>query len=285
MSTGGGESKPEQRSTAREKRMRAREESRERRIEQRQARRGRQQGDNVQQLIWMRPEPGLRRARLNREEIARAALRIADAEGIEALSMRRVAGDLGVGTMSLYYYVQTKAELLDLMHDEMMGEVVISEDELPDDWRGALEAIAHRALAAIQRHPWAIGAPPTVSGPNGMRHFEQSLAAVAALDASERTRFEIIFIVDEYVFGYALREAEEMREADERDESKLDALMAYFETQLATGQFPHIEGLREGTDARTSFERIEGLMRDPGRFDRGLKRLLDGIALELEIRG
>src|SRR5262249_22635960 len=106
-------------------------------------------------LIWARPEPGARRARLTREQIATVALALADAEGVEALSMRRVAAELGVGTMTLYYYVETKDELLALMNDSMMGEILVPDDELPTEWRPALEAIAQRSRAAFRRHPWA----------------------------------------------------------------------------------------------------------------------------------
>src|SRR5262249_6534159 len=120
--------------------------------------------------IWVRPEPGTRRPRFTREEIAQAALRIADAEGIDAVSMRRVAAELGAGTMSLYYYVQSKDELLDLMQDEMLGEVLVPDGELPGEWRAALTAIAMRSFAAFARHPWAIEAPPSAPGPNVMRH-------------------------------------------------------------------------------------------------------------------
>lgn len=272
----------DQRSRARGRRSDQREQSRRRRIEQREARqRGPRTGGDLRQPVWSRPEPGARRARLTRDEIARAALRLADADGIEALSMRRVAAELGVGTMSLYYYVQTKAELLDLMHDAMMGEVVLPDREVPRDWRKALEAIARRALASLHRHPWALDTPPTMPGPNAMRHFEQSLAAVAELDVDERIRFEIILMIDDYVFGYALREAEDQREAEEWDELEYEALIEYLEAQLATGQFPHMERLREGRDARSAFERINTLVRHPDRFERGLKRVLDGIALEL----
>lgn len=274
----GRERRIRERDRTRAQQIKQREQVREQRIAQREDRRRARQ---PQPPIWTRPEPGARQARLTREEIAGAALQIADADGIEALSMRRVAGELGVGTMSLYYYVQTKAELLDLMHDAMIAEVVVPEDELPSDWRGALETIARRALAATRRHPWALDSPPTAAGPNEMRHFEQSLAAVADLDIDERTRFDIIFMVDEYVFGYALREAVELREAEELDEVQLDAMIEYFESLLASGQFPQVESLRQGQDARTAFERVQALMHDPGRFERGLKRLLDGIALEL----
>jgi Tetracyclin repressor-like, C-terminal domain len=177
--------------------------------------------------------------------------------------------------------VQTKPELLDQMHDAMMSEVVIPDDGLPHDWRGGLEAIARRALAAVRRHPWSLDTPPTMPGPNGMRHFEQSLATVADLDVDERTRIEIILMIDDYVFGFVLREAEDLREAEERDERQFDAMLKYLESQLATGRFPHMDDLRQGQDARSAFERIQGLVSDPDRFERGLKRLLDGIALEL----
>lgn len=235
-----------------------------------------------EQPVWARPEPGARRARLTREEIAQAALQIADADGIDALSMRRVATELGVGTMSLYYYVQTKAELLDLMHDTMMGEVVVPDSELPGDWRAALETIARRALAGIRRHPWSLGGLPTMPGPNAIRHFEQSLAAVSELDVELQTRFDIILMVDDYVFGFALREAEDQREEAFWDESRLDeTIAAYFEAQLATGEYPQIEALRAGQDAPAVMRRLRGYQRDPERFERGLKRLLDGIVLEL----
>jgi len=196
--------------------------------------------------------------------------------------MRRVARDLGVGTMSLYYYVETKAELLDLMHDAMMGEVIVADGELPRDWRGALELIARRALAAIQRHPWSLSGPIALPGPNALRHFDQSLAAVSDLDLDLQARFEIILAVDDYVFGYALREAEDQREEAAWDESQLDkTVAAYFEAQLATGGYPQIEQIREGQDPHEMMRRIRGYARDPERFEHGLKRLLDGIALEL----
>jgi AcrR family transcriptional regulator len=271
------------REQSRDERARSREQSRERRIEERgRRRRERRTDDEPPGPIWTRPEPGARRARLTREEIAQAALQIADADGIDALSMRRVASDLGVGTMSLYYYVQTKAELLDLMHDAMIGEVIVPDDELPRDWRGALELIARRALAAIRRHPWSLAGPIATPGPNALRHFDQSLAAVSELDLDLQARFEIILMVDDYVFGYALREAEDQREETAWDESQLDeTIAAYFDAQLATGGYPQIEKLRAEQDPHEVMRKIRGYARDPERFERGLKRLLDGIALEL----
>src|SRR5271163_5006286 len=92
--------------------------------------------------------------RLSRQKIATVALAIADKEGFHAVSMRRVAQELRVGTMSLYYYVKTKDELIAAMDDALMGEALLP--SLPKDWRRAMMAIAKRTHAMFLRHPWAL---------------------------------------------------------------------------------------------------------------------------------
>jgi hypothetical protein len=82
------------------------------------------------------------------------ALSIADAEGFQAVSMRRVAQELGVGTMSLYYYVRTKDDLVAVMDDALMGEILVP--SLPKGWKRAITEIALRTLAVFLRHPWAL---------------------------------------------------------------------------------------------------------------------------------
>ena len=231
--------------------------------------------------IWLRPEPGARRPRFTREEIARVALAIADEDGIDAVSMRRVAGELGAGTMSLYHYVESKDELLELMHDAMIGEVLVPEGELPGDWRGALAAIATRGFETFARHPWAIEAPPTAPGPNAMRHVDQSLAAVAELDVDLRTRFEIITMVDDYLVGFVLRAAEDERELRAYGENFLDTIADYFADQLATGGYPNIERAIGERPVREVLGELNELSSDTGRFERGLTRVLDGIAVSL----
>jgi AcrR family transcriptional regulator len=238
----------------------------------------REQGEGP---IWLRPEPGARRPRFTREEIARVALAIADEEGIEAVSMRRVAGELGAGTMSLYHYVQSKDELLELMHDAMIGEVLVPEGELPADWRGALTAIAMRSFATFAQHPWAIEAPPSAPGPNAMRHVDQSLAAVAELDVDLGTRFEIIAMVDDYTVGFVLRAAEDERELQAYGASYLDRIADYFSGQLATGEYPNIERAIGERPVRDVMAQLNELSREEGRFQRGLTRVLDGIARSL----
>src|SRR5437868_3965215 len=93
---------------------------------------------------------------LGSASVVRIRIAVADSEGFEAVSMRRVALELGAGTMTLYPYVRTKAELLDLMDDAIMGEVLVPDGELSPNWREALTEIALLSRAAFSRHPWAL---------------------------------------------------------------------------------------------------------------------------------
>ena len=236
--------------------------------------------------IWARPEPGARRARFTREEIAEAALAVADAEGFDAVSMRRVAGELGAGTMTLYHYVRTKDELIALMDNAIMGEVLIPDDELPSGWRDALTLIAQRSRDAFHRHPWSLTAMTDAQvGPNGMRHIEQSVAAVAELDLDFVSIFEIIGLVDEYVFGYALRRREPGPEDPDSRERWLAQVSEYIDEQLETGDYPQLAGVIPEGGMAAVWERMHEAEAAEDRFERGLERLLDGIELDLKRRG
>lgn len=237
--------------------------------------------------IWSRPAPGERRASLTRERITTTATALVDREGLAALSMRRIAQALGVGTMSLYHYVRTKDELLELIDDAMMGELLVDDAELPaDDWRTGLTAIAQRTRDVHRRHPWifaARGALGNRIGPNGMRHFEQSLAAVAGTGLAAEDRLDLISLVDEYVFGFGVHVASD---ADLMADGVFAELQRYVEAQLESGRYPHIDALfPPGVDRGDVWRHLEALERDEGRFRRGLDRLLDGVALDLERRG
>jgi AcrR family transcriptional regulator len=234
--------------------------------------------DEAEPLIWFRDEPASRRPAHTRADIARAALEIADSEGFDAVSMRKVAQRLGAGTMTLYHYVRNKGELIALMNDAVMAEVVVPEGELSDDWRAALTQIANRSHAAFSAHHWVFqkmgddGAP----GPNGMRHFEQSLRAVAGLGLGREQTFEVIGQVDDYVFGYSLRE---VQEREEQEHGWSPEVIDFFRRELDTGAYPLI-GEFFGDDFEATFEEAMEFMSDGARFDRGLARLLDGIEAE-----
>src|ERR1700722_7140518 len=167
--------------------------------------------------------------RLTRERIAAAALAIADKEGFDAVSMRRVAQDLRVGTMSLYYYVKTKGDLMAVMDDALMGEAILP--ALPKGWRRAITEIAKRTHAVFIRHPWALAAMLTAPpGLNAMRHMEQCLEALAETSMTDKQKITLLAIVDDFVFGHALREA--------ASDVEMDA--EFGAVQLATGAFPRL---------------------------------------------
>jgi AcrR family transcriptional regulator len=199
-----------------------------------------------------------RKSGLSRQTIAAAALEIADIEGFEAVSMRRVAQALGAGTMSLYYYVKTKDDLIAVMDDALMGEALVP--SLPKDWRRAMMAIARRTHALFIRHPWALvsmlSAPP---GINAMRHMEQCLEALAETRMTAKQKLTLLATVDDFVFGHALREA--------AADATIDVEFAT--TQLATGAFPRLAEVFGGG-------RIDA---NKDRFEQGLRALLRAVVL------
>ena len=223
---------------------------------------------------------------LSRDAIAAAAIELADAEGLDAVSMRRVATALGVGTMSLYHYVRTKDELLALMGDAIMGEFLIPEAAIAADWRGAIREIALRTKASYDRHPWMLlgmlqGRGGVTPGINLMRHADQSIGAFAGLGLSPRDRLHLTGAVDEYVMGYVSREA---AEAIEQEQDAFGPQMAeWFEDLLASGDYPHFNGLfgdRSPTadEMRRFYEEVQA----EDRFEPGLDLMLDGIAVFIE---
>jgi len=194
-----------------------------------------------------------RKSRLTRQKIAAVALAIADREGFETVSMRRVAHELEVGTMSLYYYVKTKDDLIAVMDDALMGETLLP--SLPKGWQRAMMGIAKRTHAVFIRHPWALAAmlsaPP---GINAMRHMEQCLEALAETSMTQKQKITLLATVDDLVFGHALREA--------ANDAKIDLEVAT--AQLATGTFPQLAEVFSGG-------RVDA---NKDRFERGLRALL-----------
>lgn len=204
---------------------------------------------------------------LRREAIVDAALLLADREGFEAVSMRRVAAELGVGTMSLYHHVTDKDELVYEMADAIGAEMVIP-GEVPADWREALRQIAVRTRDTFTRHPWLLDAGAERPAPtrNTMRHIEQSAAAVARLDVEERVAMTMVLAVDDYTLGFVLREQHARNWREGVPPERVRAL-------IAEGEFPLL-----------SRWLAEGRNLDPppaGRFEEGLEWLLDGMAAML----
>jgi len=235
--------------------------------------------------IWSRPEPGERKPAHTRERIAETALRIADEEGYEAVTMRRVAAELGAGTMTLYHYVRNKDELTALMDDAIMGELLVPEDELAEGWREGMAQIARRSYEAFSRHPWVFDAPDDDGGggPNALRHVEQSLQVAARTGLDFAGMFDLVGLVDDYVFGHAMRaRATGAQQGADEWQERLGGLIAYLDSQLGSGEFPVLAAWA-GDDVRGAFEKVGAMSTDPERFERGLQSVLDGI--EAGLRG
>ena len=231
--------------------------------------------------LWTRPAPGSRKPRFSRDEIARAALRIADTEGFDALSMRRLAAELDAGTMTLYHYVRTKDELLALVNDAVMGELLVAPGELPEDWRAAITVIAHRSRDAIRRHPWSLDLrDDPAPGPNAIRHFEQTMQAVMALDVTIGEKFELVTAVDEYVFGFCFMERANLGDT----EAPPDDIVEYVDALARSGDHPVLAALTAEHGTRAAFDALRTQIGDPDRFSRNLARLLDGFEADIRRR-
>jgi AcrR family transcriptional regulator len=141
--------------------------------------------------IWDLPERGARgpRPRHDRAAIAAAAVRIADTEGLEAVTMRRIAGELGMATMSLYNYVPAKEHLAQLVIDHLSAEYAYASLPTPDP-RSAIADLARQARDIARRHPWLPGLlnRPLPPGPNGLRYLDYFLGLLAGSGAGHRRK-------------------------------------------------------------------------------------------------
>ncbi|MFF8714754.1 TetR/AcrR family transcriptional regulator [Streptomyces sp. NPDC015184] len=227
----------------------------------------------VPEVIWARPERAGRgpRPAFSRADIAAAAVRIADADGFDAVSMRKVAAELGCGTMSLYNYVPRKEDLHELMLDAVSAEY-----ELPEpsgDWRADLGALARQARAMMHRHTWVPRLMSPVYGfsPNALRYLEYALSCLDGVDARFGEKMELIAMVNGVVTTYVANEiatAERSRSLPWSEEQEQQVRTAYLIGQIATGKYPRMAA---------GFAEDPGPIDLEGIFDRALDRVLDSF--------
>ncbi|MFJ6197940.1 TetR/AcrR family transcriptional regulator [Micromonospora sp. NPDC092111] len=230
-------------------------------------------------LLWRTREKTSRRGGdLSVDRIVRAAIGVADTEGLTALSMRRVAERLGVGTMSLYTHVPGKGELLDVMLDTVHGETPRPPD-VPGGWRARLERIARDNWALYLRHPWLVQVATTRPplGPHVTARYDYELRAVEGIGLTDLEMDAVVTLVDSYVHG-AARSAVDAAQAAQRtgmtDEQWWRAHAPYLEQAMDPGRFP--TAARVGAAAGQEYQAAT----DPARaFEFGLARVLDGIAV------
>ncbi|MET4661446.1 AcrR family transcriptional regulator [Streptomyces sp. PvP037] len=225
------------------------------------------------EVIWARPERAGRgpRPAYTRADIAAAAVRIADAEGLDAVSMRRVAAELGCGTMSLYNYVPRKEDLYELMVDAAGGEHELWEPA--GDWRADMVRVAHQSRALMHRHPWLPRLMSPVYGfsPNSLRYLEHCLACLDPLPGTYGTKLELIAMLNGIVTTYVSNElatAERTRSLPWSQEQEHAIRGAYLGGRIATGQYPRMAA---------AFQEDAGPIDLEAVFERALGRMLDGF--------
>lgn len=225
--------------------------------------------------VWTRGCTGAKSApALSVESIVAAAIEIADAEGLDAVSIRRVAAKLGVRPMSFYSHIERKEDLVDLMFDEAIGGSLLP-DGVPSDWREALRQIAGRTREVMRGHPWmaTIANRRRMLGPNALRHIDQSMAAVANLELPPARRRAALRAVDAYTFGHAHWEAKKAQMALDPATEEAEEIDAYLDQMASSGEYPHL-----GEICAADFTIGDG----DASFEAGLEWLLAGIAAEAE---
>lgn len=233
------------------------------------------------ELLWG-IEPPTRRGpkpKLTVPEITRAGVVLADAEGLDAVTMRRVAAEVGVSAMSLYTYVPSKAELTDLMLDAVYGELPAEHGSAGQTWRERLEQVARANRELFERHPWMlrIAMSRPVMGPNLFAKYERELRAVEGFGLDDITMDLIVTTVIGFTQS-VVRSALEAAAAEQRTGMTDEQWWASYGPALARvlnpDDFPVAS--RVGT---TSAQAYGGPYDADRAFEFGLSRLLDGFGL------
>jgi AcrR family transcriptional regulator len=182
---------------------------------------GQADADRVLPLLWRNAAPAAagppvgRPPRLTVDAVVAAATALADAEGLAAMSMARVAAALGVGTMTLYGYVPSRVELIDLMVDDVLLRHALPGpgEPRPDGWRAQIELYDRRTRAMYETHPWlgqiSVIRPPL--GPGMLAESEYVLSTVAGLGLPPRQVDAAAVAVTGMVVSAARRAAEDLR--------------------------------------------------------------------------
>ena len=214
-----------------------------------------------------RPTAVANQAPLNLERTLQVALVIADDEGLDAVTMRRLARELGVEAASLYHHVEGKNQILDGLVEVVAAEI---EPPMPStDWRTAIAQRAHNTRAGLHRHPWAVSlmASRTSPGPATLGLLETGIRCFREDGFSVPQAAHAISVVDSYVHGFVLQEVN----LPFRDESELAVMTGAIMKTFPASEFPYL------------FELTVQYVLQPGydygkEFDTGLKVVLDGVA-------
>jgi AcrR family transcriptional regulator len=206
-----------------------------------------------------------RRAPLNRERILAAGLDLADENGIESLTMRKLGEALGFEAMSLYNHLANKDDLLDGMID-----LVLAETEPPspaEDWDAAIRASAISVYQALRRHPWACNLlmSPGRVRPTRLRYMDLLLGRLRDAGFSADTTYHAYHVLDAHIFGFSLWQSSHTYDA-----AQVTDMVAAFERMIPADVYPH---LHEHAEQHMT----EGPHREVSAFEFGLDLILDGL--------
>jgi AcrR family transcriptional regulator len=212
------------------------------------------------------------RAPLNRQRALSTAVALADAEGIGALTMRRLAQELGVEAMSLYHHVANKDDILDGMVDMVFGEI-----DLPSEstaWKTAMRQRARSARAVLTRHPWAIGIMESRSspGPATLRHHDAVIGSCRRAGFSVQMAAHAFSLLDSYIYGFVLQEVNLPFDDTDNLEEVVESMMLPF----SADDYPHLVELTAQHVLQPGYSYGD-------EFEYGLGLILD--SLEAQVHG
>jgi AcrR family transcriptional regulator len=208
------------------------------------------------------------RAPLSRQRVLETAVALADRNGLESLSMRKLADELSVAAMSLYYYVPNKVELIDGMIDIVFGE--IEPPSLDVDWKTAMRRRAISTREALGRHRWAVGQMEgrTTHGPANLRLHNDVLGCLRAAGFSLAMTVHAYSVQDAYIYGFALQETDLSPETPDDFAAVAQQQMVDYEAVLA--DYPHLVEVVGGHVAKAGYDYA-------AEFLFGLDLILDGL--------
>lgn len=222
------------------------------------------------------------RASLSKERVLHAAVALAARDGIESLTMRRLAEELGAGVMSLYHYVPSKERLLDEMVDVVFGEIEAPQPGI--HWKEALRRRALSTRDALNRHRWAVGLMEsrTTPGPASARLHDAVLGCLRGAGFSIEATIQAYSVQDAYIYGFALQEKTLPFESAEEAAALAQAQVRQFadhaqEQHLASlaEEYPHLAEVVAGHVARVGYDFTAA-------FEYGLDLILDALEQRLD---
>ncbi|MBF9132908.1 TetR/AcrR family transcriptional regulator C-terminal domain-containing protein [Plantactinospora sp. S1510] len=221
-----------------------------------------------------RRSTGRTESELTQPHVVRAAIEIADTEGLPATTMRRLATELQVATMSLYRHVRGKDHLVVLMADAAFGEAELP-DPAPSGWRAQLEYVCRLQWSIYRRHPWlsqVVSLTRPLLAPNAMAHTEWTMRAVSGRGLDLGTVIHVAATTANYVRGTAVnleREAEAEQDTGITDDEWMRTRSAAVAAMFSAGAFPLLASSANRPDVDLNLDSL---------FEFGLQRLLDGMA-------